>query len=101
VQHIASLLGISLLFSVVGCGGSNNNGSSGSSGGGGSNALVPSLTSIAPSAAVVGTGSMQLVVYGSNFDSSAQIQWNGSALQTQCVDSNLITTACSRVTSPP
>lgn len=96
MQRIASLVGLSLLFWLVGCGGSNNNGnngSSGSPGGGSSNAVAPSLTSLAPSAAFVGTGSIQVVIYGSNFD-SPQIQWNGSALSAQCVDSTLTSTDC-------
>jgi IPT/TIG domain len=98
VQRIASLVGLSLLFWLVGCGGSNNNGNNGSSGtpgGGSSNAVAPRLTSLAPSAAFVGTGSIQLVIYGSNFD-SPQIQWNGSVINGQCVDSTLSSIACSQ-----
>jgi hypothetical protein len=101
VQRIASLVGLFLLFWLVGCGGSNNNGnngSSGSPGGGGSSAVAPSLTSLAPSAAFVGTGSIQLVIYGSNFV-SPQIQWNGLALNTQCVDATLTATDCFEATA--
>jgi hypothetical protein len=35
------------------------------------------------------------LAYGSNFDDSVSIQWNGTALTTECVDDNLVPTSCS------
>jgi hypothetical protein len=98
VPRIASLLGIFLFIFLVGCGSGTTNSGSNSTTSGGNSALTPSLVSIAPATVFVGTGATQLIVYGSNFDSSVQIQWNGSGLSTKCVDSNLALTTCSQAT---
>lgn len=61
-------------------------------GGGTSNALsftvnnpVPVLSSLAPAAAVVGSGVFSFNANGSNFASGATVQWNGSARTTTFV----------------
>ncbi len=78
-------------LSFTGCGGTGNNGT----GGGGTQPDAPTLSGIAPSAAVVGASQLSLLAYGSNFSESPTIEWNGTALVTSCVDTNLIATSCS------
>jgi len=85
------------ILTIESCGGSGSAGSGGGGtvgvGGGQSNA--PALTGIAPSSAIVGASALSLVAYGSNFQDSAAIEWNGTSLATLCVDINLIPTSCS------
>jgi hypothetical protein len=42
----------------------------------------PSITTVSPSSAVVGGGPLTITVTGTNFVSSAVVQWNGNALAT-------------------
>jgi uncharacterized protein (TIGR03437 family) len=63
-------------------------------GGGNSNAVsftitnpVPTITSIAPTSAVVGSGAFSLAVNGTNFVSGAKVRWNGSDRTTTLVSS--------------
>jgi ELWxxDGT repeat protein len=48
-----------------------------------STTISPVLTSLSPSTAVEGSGAFTLTVTGSNFDSTASVLWNGTALTTQ------------------
>jgi hypothetical protein len=58
-------------------------------------ANAPLLTAIAPTTALTGSASGTLIAYGSNFTDGVTIQWNGVALATTCVDTNLISMGCS------
>jgi hypothetical protein len=80
-----------------GCGGGGSSGSGG--GGGGSQSNAPTLTSIAPSSAAVGTPALSIVAYGSAFQDGVAIQWNGTPLKTSCVDVNTLPAACSSAAS--
>ncbi len=46
------------------------------------NVALPAITSLSPSSATAGGASFTLTVTGTNFDSGAKINWNGSALTT-------------------
>lgn len=52
---------------------------------------IPTLTSIAPSAAVVGSPTINLVVFGANFENGAAVEWNGTALSSSWVSSTEMT----------
>jgi len=82
---------------VAGCGGG---GASSTGGGGGSTpSIVPTLTAIAPSTAMVGASAITIVASGSNFTDGVTIQWNGTALATTCVGTNVtIQVACTSAT---
>jgi DNA-binding beta-propeller fold protein YncE len=80
---------------VIGSNGCGSSGSAGSGGGGGTPSNAPTLTGIAPSSAVVGASPLSIVAYGSSFQGSPTIEWNGSGLTTSCVDINLIPVSCS------
>ena len=83
-----------LILGVSGCGGAGSSGSGGNGGGGGSSSDAPTLAAIAPSSATVGAPALTLLAYGSKFDNSTQIHWNGTVLNTTCVDIDLIPTSC-------
>ena len=76
------------LFSLLaGCGGS-----SGAGGVGGAPPQeIPALSAIAPSDATAGTSSLNLVVYGSNFENGATVQWNSTALPSSWVSATELT----------
>ncbi|MBS1854762.1 MAG: choice-of-anchor D domain-containing protein [Acidobacteria bacterium] len=64
-------------------------------GGGSSNAviitvsnLVPNLTSLSPTSALVGSPGFQLTLNGTNFVSGAEVRWNGNARPTTFVSPN-------------
>jgi len=86
-----------LILVVTGCGGSATSGGGGN-GGGGTPSNAPTLKWIAPSSTVVGASSLSIVAYGSNFGQYPTIEWNGTALQTSCVDVNLMPVSCSGAT---
>lgn len=81
---VAFLTILSIAFS--GCGG----GGQGQTGGGGPD-IVPSLESVSPDTATVGTGPMSITLSGSGFTSSSVAQWNGSALATSYQSSSTLT----------
>jgi hypothetical protein len=56
-------------------------------------AAAPTITSISPTSATVGGSAFTLTVNGSNFDSSAKVNWNGSALTTTFVNGTQVTAA--------
>jgi len=77
LSRYASLLSVVFfVWLAVGCGG----------GAGGTGPVqpppqpqnIPVLTGIAPSSAAVGTLTLNLVVYGSNFENGATVLWNGN-----------------------
>jgi hypothetical protein len=47
----------------------------------------PSITTVSPSSAIVGGGQLTITVTGTNFVSSAVVQWNGNALATTFLSS--------------
>lgn len=75
----------------VGCGGGSAGSGSGSISGGGTPQDIPSLSAIAPSATTAGTSQLSLVVSGSNFENSATVQWNGTALSSTWVSATEMT----------
>lgn len=74
-------------FMLAGCGG----GSSGGTGGGGTPQVIPVLAAIAPSNATAGTSQLSLVIYGSNFENGATVEWNGTALSSMWVSATQLT----------
>lgn len=76
--------GLCVLLLVSGCGSGANSvtNSGGGNGGGGGASNVPILTAIAPSSAIVGGPAITAQVYGTNFEGSATVEWNGTALTT-------------------
>ena len=61
--------------------------------------IPPTLDSLQPSTAVLGSPSFTLRVLGSNFDPAAQIIWNGSAEPTTFVSPNELTTGVNMETA--
>ena len=55
------------------------------------NPALPAITSLSPSSAAAGGAGFTLTVTGTNFDSSAKINWNGSALTTTDVSATSLT----------
>jgi hypothetical protein len=81
--------GALLLFILAGCGG--GSGGNGGGTGGGTPQDIPTLTALAPSSATVGASSVSLVVFGSNFENGATVQWNGTVLSTSWVSATQLT----------
>jgi Chitobiase/beta-hexosaminidase C-terminal domain/IPT/TIG domain len=59
------------------------------------NVALPAITSLSPSSAAAGGAAFKLTVTGTNFDSSAKINWNGSALTTTYVSATSLTASVS------
>ncbi len=74
-------------FTLAGC----SSGSGSGSGSGGINNPVPTITTLSPSSATVGTGSFTLTVSGTNFVSGAAVNWNGQSLPTTMAGVNQLT----------
>jgi hypothetical protein len=88
-QRVSLLLVIFIVCLAAGCGG-------GASSGGSVQPNpqpedLPVLTTIAPSTAPVGASSLNLLVYGSNFQNGATVQWNGSALSSSWIGTTQMT----------
>ena len=96
-SFVTFIAAVTILISI-GCGGGSGSGTSVTLSGGDGQSDVPTLNSIAPSSATVGASSLTIVAYGSNFQYGAQIEWNGTALPTSCVDINLNPISCSTAT---
>ncbi len=83
---VLSLLGLSLCWTITGCGG-------------GQAAppppLLPSIASLLPTSAAAGQPGFTLTVNGSSFVSGATVQWNGGARATTFVSSTQLTAAIS------
>ncbi len=52
---------------------------------------IPSLTSLSPTSAIVGTNGLTLTVNGSNFVALSTVRWNGTTRTTQFVNSGQLT----------
>jgi hypothetical protein len=52
---------------------------------------IPTLSSIAPSVAVVGSPTISLVVFGANLENGAVVEWNGTALSSSWVSATEMT----------
>jgi hypothetical protein len=88
-QRASQLLVIFIVCLAAGCGG-------GASSGGGVQTNpqpqnLPVLAAIAPSTAPVGGSSINLIVYGSNFQNGATVQWNGTALSSSWIGATQMT----------
>ena len=81
------LPGVLLASLLAGCGGGAGTGG----GGGGAPQDVPTLTAIAPSSTTAGASSVSLVLFGSNFENGATVQWNGTALLSSWVSATEMT----------
>ncbi len=83
---VLTLLGLSLCWTITGCGG-------------GQAAppppLLPSIASLLPTSATAGQPGFTLTVNGSSFVSGATVQWNGGARATTFVSSTQLTAAIS------
>ena len=79
--------GVLLASLLAGCGGGAGTGG----GGGGAPQDIPTLAAIAPSSTTVGTSSVSLVLFGSNFENGATVQWNGTALSSSWVSASEMT----------
>jgi hypothetical protein len=82
---------ISLLVLLASCGG--GAGTSGGGGGGVTPQDIPTLAAIAPSSVTAGTPAVSLVVFGSNFENGATVQWNGTALSSSWQSATEMTAA--------
>ena len=87
-RHASMLACVLLAASLVGCGGG--------TGGGSVSPLpvpqdIPTLTAIAPSSAPAGGSALNLVLFGSNFENGAAVQWNGTALSSSWVSATQMT----------
>ncbi len=89
-RHAFLLIAVLLASLLAGCGGGAGVGGSGG-GGSGAPQNIPTLTSIAPSSAAAGISSVNLVLFGSNFENGAAVQWNGSALSSSWVSGTQMT----------
>ncbi len=69
--------GTLLFFLLAGCGGGSGGAVTTSP-----SLEIPAVSAISPSDATVGTSSLDLIVFGSNFENGALVQWNGTALST-------------------
>jgi hypothetical protein len=87
-RHALMLPGVLVALFLVGCGGG-----AGTSGGGGIETpqVIPALTAIAPSSTTAGTLAVSLVLFGSNFENGATVQWNGAALSSSRVSATEMT----------
>jgi hypothetical protein len=84
---VASVFLVSL---IVGCGGSGGSGSGGT-GGGGTPQDIPILSAITPSVTTAGTSQLSVVLYGSNFENGATVNWNGTTLSSTWVSATELT----------
>lgn len=82
---------VPVVLVLSGCGGGTSSSLSGASSGATNANPVPSITIIAPSVVTAGNGAFTLSVTGSNFISSSVVDWNGSPLPTDYVNSALLT----------
>ena len=88
-RYPSLLLVIFMACLAVGCGG--GAGSSGSVQPPPTPQDIPVLNSIAPSSAPVGTSTLNLVLYGSNFENGATVQWNESPLSSTWISATQMT----------
>ena len=84
-----------VVLGATACGGSGSGGNAGNGNTGGTTSASPTLTAISPSSTVVGSAQLQIVAYGSKFQDGVALAWNGTALMTSCVDTDLIPSSCS------
>ena len=87
-RHASMLACVLLAASLVGCGGG--------TGGASVSPLpvpqdIPTLTAIAPSSAPAVGSALNLVLFGSNFENGAAVQWNGTALSSSWVSATQMT----------
>lgn len=82
---------IILLVLLAACGGGAGTSGGGGGGGGTPPPSIPTLTAIAPSSATAGTSAVNLVLFGSNFEDGATVQWNGTALSSSWVSATQMT----------
>jgi hypothetical protein len=88
-RNASLLLAIFLVCLAVGCGG--GAGSGGTAQPPPQPQDIPALTTIAPSSAPVGASTLDLVLYGSNFENGATVQWNGSPLSSSWISTTQMT----------
>jgi trimeric autotransporter adhesin len=88
-QRASLLLVIFIVCLATGCGGGASSGGSVQPNPQPQN--LPVLTTIAPSTAPVGASSLNLLVYGSNFQNGATVQWNGIALSSSWIGATQMT----------
>jgi DNA-binding beta-propeller fold protein YncE len=82
---------ISFYLVCAGCGGGGGNNAGSGTGGTPQPQNVPTISSIAPSTANAGSPSLTITLYGSNFDQSAKVKWNGANLVTSWVNASMLT----------
>ena len=74
-----------------GSGTGGDTGGGGTGGGGGTSQNIPTLTAIAPSSVTAGISAVSLTVYGSNFENSASVLWNGTVRSSAWVSATEMT----------
>ena len=89
-RHALTLTLVLLTSLLAACGGGGTSGN-GSGGGGGTPQDTPTLAAIAPSSTTAGASAVSLVLYGSNFENSATVLWNGAALSSSWVSATEMT----------
>jgi IPT/TIG domain len=93
VSHSLATVGLAgMILLSTSCGGGNSAGG-GSGGSGAPPPNIPSLTTISPTSATAQSSAVGLTLLGSNFEKSAIVQWNGSAISSSWVSSTLMTAA--------
>ena len=81
---------LNLVVALAGCGGGGNTTITKINGG-----RTPSLTSMSPESALVGSAGFTLTLNGLNFASSSTVEWNGAAVPTTFVSRQQVTAAIS------
>ena len=91
-RHTFTVTAILLTCLLSACGGGGTSGSgSGSGSGGGTSQDTPTVSALAPSSTTAGAPAVSLVLYGSNFENDATVQWNGTALSASWVSATEMT----------
>src|SRR6266851_1976618 len=85
----SQLLVVIMVCWAVGCGGGVSNGGSVQPPPQAQD--IPILDSTAPSSAAVGSSTLNLVLYGSNFENGATVQWNESPLSSSWISTTQMT----------
>src|ERR1700683_2562380 len=86
-----SVLSCVLLTTLLAACGSGSGTGGGGTGGGGTPQNIPTLSAIAPSSATTGAPAVSLVLYGSNFENAATVQWHATVLSSTWVSATEMT----------
>jgi IPT/TIG domain len=93
IRQLISLIAFALTWVIAGCGGGSNSPAPGSPTGPSSPVTnaVPAITSLTPSSAIAGGGSVTITVTGTGFVSASVVQFNHTELSTIFASANMLT----------